>query len=61
MELGGLILSEVTQVQKEKKENSMFSFIWNPIILWSGGRECINKYAHGYNMILRQREGSKFR
>ena len=24
-------------------------------------RECINKYARGYNMILRKREGSKFR
>lgn len=35
-ELGGIILSEVTQIQKEKK-NSMLSFIWNPIILWSGG------------------------
>lgn len=36
-ELGGVLSSEVTQFQKEAK-NSMFSLIWNPILLWSAGR-----------------------
>lgn len=59
-ELRGIILSEVTQVQKEKKKQHVLLHMESYYIVeW--GRECINKYVHGYNMILRKREGSKFR